>query len=228
MSTDSETALLDIGNVRNSLDTPERTDLDSWRNPDRWRPFDDARTGNPEQPEEQPWEGSTDLRRVDQFYQQLAPSSAASGWRNIELQDHTSLDLPKAISTHWETLREPAQSEKEMYAAADAIVEWLAEGTQEQEAAIGDLIMNLPPTGRRILFSACADAELHLSYSPLLRTIARCISAHDKRLAQAATACLLLCGGAFGKSLLEESLRHAKAVPHAQLVRGIIALLNRQ
>ena len=123
-------------------------------------------------------------------------------------------------------LHEPSRDEDSLYAIADDIAAWLPEEVEGYQCVLASYIPTLPPLVSMVLLSALTDAEVKLTRTELLQVIKQSLYAQDKRLAQAAAACLILCGSTVGKALLQEALQNHATMPHARLVQGMFELLG--
>lgn len=137
-------------------------------------------------------------------------------------------DLPQEVRKHLSDLHSSQEDENSLYEIADAIAEWIEDASEPEQTALAVPILDLPPRGACILVSAFADSEVLLASEVVLRTIASWVYSDDKRLAQAAAACLLECGGIFGQTLLQDRMKNSTAIPHAQLIQGIINFLEQR
>lgn len=135
-------------------------------------------------------------------------------------------DLPQEVRAHLRELQHAAENENDLYETADAVAEWAVDSSEPEQIVLATYLSNLSPRAACTLFSAFADAEVSLKSETLLHTVADCLFSNDKRLAQASAACLLACGGAFGKMLLQERMQTPEDIPHVRLVQGIVDLLD--
>lgn len=133
--------------------------------------------------------------------------------------------LPQEVRTRLTDLRQASASEEDLYEKADEVAEWATTASEAEQTAFAICLQELPPIGACILLSALADAEAKLTSEPLLWAIAGFLDSDDKRLAQATTACLLECGGAFGRALLQDRMKDSVHLPHVRLIQGIMDLL---
>jgi hypothetical protein len=135
-------------------------------------------------------------------------------------------DLPQEIRAQLLELQHAPENENDLYETADAVAEWVVDSSEPEQTVLVTYLSNLPPQAAGTLLSAFADAEALLTSETLLRTVAGFLFSKDKRLAQAAAACLLVCGESFGKMLLQERMQTPEDIPHVRLVQGIVDLLN--
>lgn len=133
-------------------------------------------------------------------------------------------ELPQKVREHMRDLRQ-VENEGTLYEIADTIAEWVADTSEDEQAAFAADLRELPTRGARILLSALADAEVRLTSETLLYTIASFLGSEDKRLAQSVAVCLLQCGGALGRALLRDRLKDPASLPHVQLIQGVMGLL---
>ena len=154
------------------------------------------------------------------------PLEASSEWGEVYALPQ-EVKLPQKVREQMHDLRQE-ESEDTLYEIADAIAEWAADASRFEQTAFAVYSRELPDRGVRILLSALADAEVRLTSETLLYTIASFLGSEDKRLAQAAAVCLLECGGAFGRALLQDKLKDPASLPHVQLIQGVMDLLAPQ
>jgi hypothetical protein len=183
--------------------------------------------------EDIPFESKTDW---DFFASQVMESLAADVEQGL---DQTTTrpsmrlvlfsDLPQDIKKQLDALgaSSPQNSDK-LYEIAEVITEWLRENPIDYQTTLAAYLPKLSTSGIRVLLSAFSDSEIDLESVTLLHAVAAFMLAEDKRLAQVAATCLLVCGGEMGKKLVDEKLQVPQTMPHAPLVQGIVNLFSSQ
>ena len=135
-------------------------------------------------------------------------------------------DLPQKVRAQLLELQHASENGNDLYETADVVAEWVVGSSELEQTGLATYLSDLSPKAACTLLSAFADAEALLKSETLLRTVANFVFSDDKRLAQAAAACLLACGESFGKTLLEERMQAPEDIPHVRLVQGIVDLLD--
>jgi hypothetical protein len=129
-------------------------------------------------------------------------------------------DVQDALSR----LADEELNERDLYCAAEPIVEWLEETSSSKESspALFSMLSFLGGRSLRVLLGSLADSGVQLRTALLVKRIAEYLFDNDKRLAQAAAACLINCCGAPGRSLVQRAVKQNP--PHAVLIAGIASL----
>jgi len=114
--------------------------------------------------------------------------------------------------------------ERELYGAAETIVQWIEEGNSSKESSLALLSMlsSFDFRSSRVLLGALSDSEVQLQADSLVKRIAEYLFDDDKRLAQSAAACLINCCGTSGRSLVQRAAKQNP--PHSLLIAGIVKL----
>jgi hypothetical protein len=182
--------------------------------------------------EESPSEDKTDW---DFFASQVMESLAADVEQGL---DQTTTrpsmrlvlfsDLPQDIKELLDALGASSQNSDKLYEIAEVITERLRENPIDYQTTLAAYLPKLSTSGIRVLLSAFSDSEIDLESVTLLHAVAAFMLAEDKRLAQVAATCLLVCGGEMGKKLVDEKLQVPQTMPHAPLVQGIVNLFSSQ
>lgn len=152
------------------------------------------------------------------------------GWNQTTTRPSTRIvlfpALPQEVREQLDILCASSRDSDSLYETADALTEWLRESSTDYQATLASYLAQLSPSGARTLLSAFADAEIALTSVILLQAVAAFMHTEERRLAQVAATCLLICGGKVGKALVDEKLQTPPPVPHAELIQGIVNLLS--
>ncbi|MCT0210292.1 MULTISPECIES: hypothetical protein [Synechococcales] len=139
--------------------------------------------------------------------------------------DQLSPSLPDSVYQAFCSLTNSfIQDERHLYIEAGAIVDWLMDASDIIHDKAAHYLTKMPDLSKHIFLASLTNAEFSTDCRYLIDFVADMIKSDNRRLAQSATAFLMLCCSGEGVQRVNMALDN-ESLPHRDLVVGIVDMV---
>lgn len=142
------------------------------------------------------------------------------------VNDRQNLDLSDSVDQAFHTLTDDSiDDESCLYHEAGSVVDWFIDAPAVDHNLLINYLTRMPILSKHVLLASFANAEFSTECEYLINEVADCLRSENKRLAQSATAFLLLCCNHQGRLKVNIALE-SHNLPHKNLIIGIADLVG--